>query len=95
VNNADPIYQHPDADPLLDEKESADILRTTPGNMKQSRYTGTLFGKPAPKFIKMGRRAKYRRSQLLQFIAQFEEYQSTSEYQAASPSSRKGGGYHE
>lgn len=84
-----------DFDPLLDDPEAALLLKTTAGNMKQSRYTGKLYGKPAPKFIKMGRRAKYRRSRLLQFIAQFEEFQSTSEYQTDHASDSNPGDCHE
>lgn len=70
-------YTH---DPLLDDKEAAALLKTTSTNMKQSRHSGTLFGRPAPKFIKMGKKCVYRRSRLLQFIAQFDEFQCTAEY---------------
>jgi|TARA_B110000238_G_C15726363_1_gene268859 hypothetical protein len=38
-----------------------------------------LFGKPAPKFIKMGRSARYKLVELLKFRDQFPEYENTSQ----------------
>lgn len=66
-------------DPLLPDEGAAEVLNSTKSSVKQSRYTGLLYGKPAPKFIKMGRSAKYRLSELLKFRDQFPEYQNTSE----------------
>jgi hypothetical protein len=74
-------YTHDiDIDPLLTEIKSAEVLASTPGSLKQSRNNGTLFGKPAPKFVKLGRSIRYKLSVLLRFREQFPEYQNTSEY---------------
>ncbi|MDA1371709.1 MAG: hypothetical protein O2971_13240 [Proteobacteria bacterium] len=70
----------PNIDPLLCDQEAAQVLGTTSASLKQSRYTGQLFGKPAPRFMKMGRSARYRLSVLLRFRDQFPEYQNTSEF---------------
>jgi hypothetical protein len=48
--------------------------------LKQSRHTGILFGKPAPRFTKCGRSARYKLSKLIEFRDQFPEYNNTSEY---------------
>lgn len=66
-------------DQLLNEKEASNVLSTTAATLKQSRYTGILFGKPSPSFIKMGRSTRYKLSVLLIFLEQFPEYQNTSE----------------
>lgn len=70
-------------DPILSDIEAAKVLDSTSASMKQSRYTGVLFGRPAPKFIKMGRSAKYKLSTLLDFIDQFPEFQNTAEVHSA------------
>ncbi len=70
-------------DPLLGDTEAAKVLGSTNSSMKQSRYTGQLFGRPAPKFIKMGRSAKYKLSTLLTFRDQFPEFQNTAEAHCA------------
>ncbi len=70
-------------DPILSDVEAAKVLDSTPASMKQSRYTGQLFGRPAPKFIKMGRSAKYKLSTLLTFRDQFPEFQNTAEAHCA------------
>lgn len=67
-------------DLLLSDSEASKIIGAAPASLKQSRHTGTLFGKPAPIFIKMGRSARYRLSVLLEFRDQFPEYRNTSEY---------------
>ena len=66
-------------DPILCDVEAAKVLDSTSASLKQSRYTGMLFGRPAPKFIKMGRSAKYKLSTLLAFRDQFTEFQNTAE----------------
>lgn len=70
----------PNSDPLLNDVQAASIIGTTGASLKQSRYTGLLFGKPAQKFLKMGKSAKYKLSTLQAFVDQFSEFQSTSEY---------------
>jgi hypothetical protein len=70
-------------DPLLSDVEAAKVLDSTSATLKQSRYTGVLYGRPAPKFIKMGRSAKYKLSTLLEFRDQFQEFQNTAEVHVA------------
>ena len=70
-------------DPILCDVEAAKVLDSTSASLKQSRYTGILFGRPAPKFIKMGRSAKYKLSTLLAFRDQFTEFQNTAEAHSA------------
>jgi len=70
-------------DPLLNEVEAAKVLGSTPSSIKQSRYTGELFGFPAPRYLKMGRSTKYRLSTLLEFRDQFPEFQNTAEAHCA------------
>ena len=71
-------------DPLLNDHQAARILGTTSGSLKQSRYEGKLFGRPAPKFIKLGKSARYKLSTLTSFLEQFPEHQNTSEYRSAT-----------
>ena len=66
-------------DPLVADREAAKVLGSTKNSFKQSRYTGKLFGKPAPEFIKMGRSVRYKLSTLIKFRDQFPCYQNTSE----------------
>ncbi len=70
-------------DPFLSDVDAAKVLGSTSASLKQSRYTGVLFGRPAPKFIKMGRSAKYKLSTLLEFRDQFPEFQNTAEVHVA------------
>lgn len=70
-------------DPLLGDTEAAKVLGSTSASMRQSRYTGQLFGRLAPKFIKMGRSAKYKLSTLLEFRDLFPEFQNTAEAHCA------------
>lgn len=65
-------------DPLLSDKEAAPVVGSTPNSLRQSRYTGLLFGVPAPKFIKLGRSIRYRFSELLAFRDSFPEIDSTT-----------------
>jgi len=39
-------------DHLINDKEAARIIGATRATIRQSRHTGTLFGKAAPPFIK-------------------------------------------
>ncbi len=66
-------------DPLLPDKSAAPIVGATPSSLKQSRYTGTLFGKTAPSYLKMGRSTRYKLSALLRFREQFHEYRNTTD----------------
>jgi predicted DNA-binding transcriptional regulator AlpA len=65
-------------DPLLNDKEAARLVGSTPNSLRQSRYTGLLFGVPAPRFIKLGRSIRYRLSEILAFRELFPEVDSTT-----------------
>jgi|TARA_B110000908_G_scaffold155053_1_gene192904 hypothetical protein len=66
-------------DIIIPTQDAARLIGAAPSSLKQSRYTGLLFGKPAPKFIKMGRSARYKLVELLKFRDQFPEYENTSQ----------------
>jgi len=66
-------------DPALDTKNSAKYLATTEGNLRLSRHTGVLFGKPAPPFLDAGGKKLYRLSVLNDFLGSLKKYKSTAE----------------
>jgi hypothetical protein len=66
-------------DIIIPTQDAARLIGAAPSSLKQSRYTGVLFGQPAPTFIKMGRSTRYKLSVLLEFIDQFPEYINTSQ----------------
>ena len=53
------------ADCLVDEKEAADFLKISPGTLSVWRSTGRY----AIPFVKVGRRVRYRRSDLDRWLA--------------------------
>ena len=63
---------------LLDNNEAAELVQCSPNYMRLSRHTGQLFGVPAPAFLKMGRKVRYRRETLLSWLAQFDEKPNTA-----------------
>jgi len=63
---------------LLEHLEAARFVGAAPNNLKQSRVTGILFGKPAPHFEKRGRKVLYRKSTLEKFNSQFSEQANTA-----------------
>ena len=66
---------------LLNSEQASKYLGVQTNTLKQSRHTGILFGKDAPRYLKMGRSTRYTLSSLLEFRKQFFEYRNTSEYQ--------------
>ena len=78
-DTATSTHVDPEFDPLLTTEEAAQIVGAEASTLKQSRHTGVLFGKQAPRFQKMGRSVRYRRSALSKFRSQFPEFQNTSE----------------
>jgi hypothetical protein len=56
---------NPAADPLFDEKPAADYLNSSPRTLQRWRQTGT-----GPRYCKLGKNVKYRRSWLDEFIEQ-------------------------
>jgi len=60
-------------DSLLSTKDAAPYTGTSADALKISRSTGLLFGLPAPKYIKIGRTVRYKKSTLQAWLDQFEE----------------------
>ena len=58
---------------LFNEKEAGAYVRKEGATMRNSRYTGTLGGVPAPKHLKIGGRVFYKKSTLDKWLSQFEE----------------------
>lgn len=50
--------------PRMNETLAAIYLDTTPANLRRSRCVGTLLGKPAPEFLKIGKRVVYEKETL-------------------------------
>jgi len=69
-----------ESEKLLSTFQAGKILGVQANTLKQSRHTGILFGKEAPRYLKMGRSIRYKLSSLLEFRRQFFEYKNTSEY---------------
>jgi len=65
--------------PLFNTYEAAAFLAIEPMTLKQSRHTGELFNRRAPKFLKMGRTVRYRLSTLETYLAQFPELANTAQ----------------
>lgn len=59
---------------LLDEKEAALIIGAATPTLRKSRCTGTLFGLPAPKYLKLGRTIRYKLSVLNEWLETLEQY---------------------
>ena len=66
-------------DVLVTNEEASKILATTSNSLKVSRYTGLLYGRSAPPFVKLGtKKIAYRKSTLIRWIDQFPELPNTS-----------------
>lgn len=61
-------------DPLLDTKQAARYLSVAEGHLTDLRYKGR-----GPKFVKLGRLVRYRRSELEAWIDSHGTMQSTSQ----------------
>lgn len=55
-------------DELLITATAAPILGVAPITLKNSRYTGLLGDKPAPPYLKIGKKVRYLRSDLLEYL---------------------------
>jgi predicted DNA-binding transcriptional regulator AlpA len=55
---------------LLKSKQAANFLGINDDVLRKSRSTGTLFGLPAPKYIKLGRLVRYEASTLDAWVRQ-------------------------
>ncbi len=62
----------------LDTHQAAAEVGCAEYTLRVSRVTGTLFGKPAPKYRKLGRKVVYYREDLLAFLEQFDKQSNTS-----------------
>lgn len=60
---------------------AAALIKCSGSTLKNSRSTGILFGREAPRYVKMGRRVVYKRSDLLEWLDGFPTYQNTTEEQ--------------
>jgi hypothetical protein len=66
---------------LFDTVQAASLIGATYNVLKLSRLTGEIYkGIRAPLFVKMGRAVRYRRSDLVEWIAQQKRYKKTSDY---------------
>ena len=65
---------------LLTTKEAARILNCAEITLHMSRSSGTLFGMPAPPFIKRGKNGRvfYQPETLKEFNSQFKEQANTA-----------------
>jgi hypothetical protein len=81
---ANALARHRDGlDPsLIELPETAvfpHLIHAQPITARKSRITGTLFGKPAPRFIRRGRSIRYRLSDVLAWLADDDAVGSTAE----------------
>ena len=65
--------------PVLDTQRAAEYVGTTPNNLRLSRHTGILFGKPSPEFIVAGSKRLYRVKVLDHFLNSLETFSTTAE----------------
>ena len=67
----------------LNTSDAAEFLGVAPESLKRSRWSGVLWGRPAPAFVKEGRgNVRYLRSTLEEWLQGSKEYTSTAAYQA-------------
>ena len=64
---------------LYTSSEAAKAIGVSPVTVKMSRCTGKLLGKPAPKFLKMGRLIRYEPSAIQDWIKQFRSFSTTED----------------
>lgn len=55
------------------------LIPAQPGTARKSRSTGTLLGRPAPRFIKRGRNIRYRLADVLDWLRDGDAVGSTAE----------------
>jgi len=69
-------------DILLDTHETSEYTGIPYNTLKQARTYGEIFDMPAPKFVKIGRNVRYKKSTLdawAEKINNMPEYQTTAE----------------
>jgi excisionase family DNA binding protein len=71
-------------DSLLRHDEAARYLGVSPSHLRRARYTGELFkGCEAPRYIKLGRAVRYKKSTLDEWLTNLREFGNTAEHQSA------------
>ncbi|MGM0703352.1 MAG: hypothetical protein ACQEUG_13245 [Pseudomonadota bacterium] len=55
------------------------LIPAQPTTARKARTTGTLLGRPAPRFVKRGRSVRYRLKDVLDWLADGDAYGSTAE----------------
>ena len=58
---------------------AAGVLHVSPNTLRNSRSKGTLCGRRAPPYIKMGGKVLYAQSDLLEWLDGFTKFNNTSE----------------
>lgn len=59
-----------------------DLIPAAPVTGRKARCTGTLLGRPAPRFVKRGRSVRYRLKDVLDWLGEGESYTSTADVTA-------------
>ncbi|WP_431023307.1 hypothetical protein [Halomonas sp. H5] len=55
------------------------LIPAQPTTARKARVTGTLLGRPAPRFVKRGRSVRYRLKDVLDWLAGGETFANTTE----------------
>ncbi len=78
-------------DPALIELPEAAVfphlIPAQPATARKARTTGSLLGRPAPRFVKRGRAVRYRLKDVLDWLADGDAYGSTAEAHVAGRAS--------
>lgn len=86
---ANALAQYRDGfDPALIELPEAAVfpylIPAQPATARKARTTGSLLGRPAPRFVKRGRAVRYRLKDVLDWLADADAYGSTAEAHVAA-----------
>lgn len=68
---------------LKEHQVFPDLIPAQPTTARKSRYTGTLLGKPTPKYVKLGRSVFYRLSDVIEWLSDVETFKNTSHHSAS------------
>lgn len=55
------------------------LIPAMPATARKARGTGTLLGRPGPRFVKRGHQVRYRLSDVYEWLESSESYASTAE----------------
>ena len=74
----------------LDTRSAAHYIGSTPNMLRLSRHTGELYkGIPCPRFMKQGAAVRYLKTDLDEWLAQFQRFQSNAEVTRVNTGSGK------